>query len=162
MCLVAKACDLDLITTVQFDTLSSPRVFNTHLPLSLLPETVKTSGCRVIYIAHHPADTFVSLWHLHKNKFGTEISIQEAFDEFCNGLVPEGPYFEHVLEFWEARDRVLFVTYEDLKANPEENVRRIAEFLGCKTMVEKVVEECSFETLRNTSKERGEGSLEWD
>lgn len=137
--------------------ISSPRVFNTHLPLSFLPETVKTSGCRVIYITRHPADTFVSLWHLYNNKFGTEISIRQALDEFCKGLVPAGPYFEHVLEFWEARERVLFVTYEDLKANPEENVRKIAEFLGCKTMVEKVVKECNFENLKNTSKERGEG-----
>lgn len=137
--------------------ISSPRVFNTHLPLSFLPETVKTSGCRVIYITRHPADTFVSLWHLYNNKFGTEISIRQAFDEFCKGLVPAGPYFEHVLEFWEARDRVMFVTYEDLKANPEETVRKIAEFLGCKTKVEKIVKECSFEKLRSTSKERGEG-----
>ncbi|VVB02890.1 unnamed protein product [Arabis nemorensis] len=107
--------------------ISSPRVFNTHLPLSFLPETVKTSGCRVIYITRHPADTFVSLWHLYYNKFGTEISIREAFDEFCKGLIPAGPYFEQVLEFWEARDRVLFVIYEDLKAKPEESVRKIAE-----------------------------------
>ncbi|KAL0896649.1 hypothetical protein Bca101_080610 [Brassica carinata] len=137
--------------------ISSPRVFNTHLPLSFLPETLKTSGSKVIYITRHPADTFVSLWHLYNNKFGTEISIQEAFDDFCKGLVPAGPYFEHVIEFWKARDRVLFVTYEDLKGKPEENVKRIADFVGCETMVEKVVEECSFENLRNTSKERGEG-----
>ncbi|XP_019101965.1 PREDICTED: cytosolic sulfotransferase 17-like [Camelina sativa] len=137
--------------------ISSPRLFSTHLPLSFLPETVKTSGCRVIYITRHPADTFVSLWHLHNNKFGTEISIRQAFEEFCKGLVPAGPYFEHVLEFWEARDHVMFVTYEDLKANPEETVRKIAEFLGCKTIVEEIVKECSFEKLRSTSKERGEG-----
>ncbi|CAH8376350.1 unnamed protein product [Eruca vesicaria subsp. sativa] len=139
--------------------ITSPRVFNTHLPLSFLPDTLKTSGSKVIYITRHPADTFVSLWHLYNNKFGTEISIQEAFDDFCKGLVPAGPYFDHVLEFWEARDqdRVLFVTYEDLKGKPEENVKRIADFLGCETMVEKVVEECSFENLRNASKERGEG-----
>ncbi|KAJ4903972.1 Cytosolic sulfotransferase 15 [Raphanus sativus] len=97
--------------------ISSPRVFNTHLPLSFLPETLKTSGSKVIYITRHPADTFVSLWHLYNNKFGTEISIREAFDDFCKDLVPAGPYFDHVLEFWEARDRdrVLFITYEDLK-----------------------------------------------
>ncbi|RID67371.1 hypothetical protein BRARA_D02454 [Brassica rapa] len=136
--------------------ISCPRVFNTHLPLSFLPDTVTTSGSKVIYITRHPADTFVSLWHLYNKKFGTEISVQEAFDDFCKGLVPAGPYFEHVLEFWEAgdRDHVLFLTYEDLKEKPEENVKRIADFLGCKTMVEKAVKECSFENMKNASKER--------
>lgn len=49
---------------------------------------------------------------------------------------------------------MLFLTYEDLKEKPEENVKRIADFLGCKTTVEKVVKECSFENMKNTSKER--------
>ncbi|KAG2285180.1 hypothetical protein Bca52824_044784 [Brassica carinata] len=135
---------LDNLNPHEVDTtkISCPRVFNTHLPLSFLPDTVMTSGSKVIYITRHPADTFVSLWHLYNNKFGTEISIQEAFDDFCKGL---------------DRDGVLFLTYEELKGKPEENVKRIADFLGCKTMVEKVVKECSFENLRGASKETGEG-----
>ncbi|XP_010554539.1 PREDICTED: cytosolic sulfotransferase 5-like [Tarenaya hassleriana] len=151
----------------------SPRVFNTHLPLSFLPEAVKTSGCRIIYITRNPADTFVSLWHWYKYRFGTQISIQEAFEEFCEGLVPAGPYFEHVLEFWvgsrdvRTRDRILFVTYEDLKEKPEENVKRMAEFLGCLKVkedsdgeVEKIVRECSFERLSKVEVNKGKGQEE--
>ncbi|KAE9465167.1 hypothetical protein C3L33_02949, partial [Rhododendron williamsianum] len=33
----------------------SPRVFSTHLPYSILPESIKNSGCRIIYISRNPA-----------------------------------------------------------------------------------------------------------
>lgn len=49
---------------------------------------------------------------------------------------------------------MLFFIYEDLKEKLEENVKRIVDFLGCKMMVEKVVKECSFENMKNISKER--------
>ncbi|KAI8564319.1 hypothetical protein RHMOL_Rhmol03G0171600 [Rhododendron molle] len=100
----------------------SPRVFSTHLPYSILPESIKNSGCRIIYISRNPADTFVSSWHFTNKRFGTKISIEEAFDEFCNGIIED----------------------------PNKHVRRIAEFLGCSLSadeIEQVVLKCSFERL---------------
>ncbi|TVU02865.1 hypothetical protein EJB05_51616, partial [Eragrostis curvula] len=45
------------------ETLPSPRLLSTHLPLPLLPPTVSTFGCRIVYICREPKDAFVSRWH---------------------------------------------------------------------------------------------------
>ncbi|XP_022743892.1 cytosolic sulfotransferase 15-like [Durio zibethinus] len=76
------------------------RVFNTHPPYSILPDRIEKPNCGIVYIASNPADTFVPLWHVYNKQFGTTISLEEAFDEFCQDSVPAGPYFNHVVEFW--------------------------------------------------------------
>ncbi|XP_018722526.2 cytosolic sulfotransferase 15 [Eucalyptus grandis] len=43
--------------------IESPRLFHTHLPYSALPESVKASPCKIVYITRNPKDTLVSLWH---------------------------------------------------------------------------------------------------
>ncbi|KAE9465161.1 hypothetical protein C3L33_02947, partial [Rhododendron williamsianum] len=119
----------------------SPRAFNTHLPYSILPEAVKNSGCRIIYISRNPADTFVSTWHfLYNKRFGTKIPLEVAFDEFCQGTVGLGPFVDHVSEYWLEREKenVLFVTYEELKDDPNKHVSRIAEFLGCSLSADEI------------------------
>ena len=45
------------------ETLPFPRVLGTHLPYSLLPESIKTSNCQIVYICREPKDVLVSLWH---------------------------------------------------------------------------------------------------
>ncbi|KAI8030920.1 Cytosolic sulfotransferase 13 [Camellia lanceoleosa] len=76
----------------------------------------------------------------------------EAFDEFCRGVVPGGPFFDHVLEYWKEREKknVFFVTYEELKENPKESVRSLVEFLRCSLTseeIEQVVWKSSHERL---------------
>ncbi|KAL7253492.1 hypothetical protein ACSBR1_007929 [Camellia fascicularis] len=144
----------------------SPRVFSTHLPCSILPEHVKNSGCRVVYISRNPADAFVSSWHFYFKKFGASISFEEAFDEFCRGVVPGGPFFDHVLEYWKEREKknVFFVTYEELKENPKESVRSLAEFLECSLTpdeIEQVVWKSSHERLSKLDANTDEGKKHW-
>ncbi|KAF7146922.1 hypothetical protein RHSIM_Rhsim03G0148900 [Rhododendron simsii] len=144
----------------------SPRVFNTHLPYSILPESVKKSGCRIIYISRNPADTFVSSWHFYSKRFGTKIPLEEAFDEFCNGIIVGGPFVDHVLEYWRERgkENVLFITYEELKEDPNKHVRRIAEFMGCSLSgdeIEQVVWKCSFERLSKLDVNKDEERVHW-
>ena len=42
------------------------RVFFTHLPLELLPESALSGGCRVVYVARNPKDNAVSFYHFHR------------------------------------------------------------------------------------------------
>lgn len=60
----------------------------------------------------------------------------------CNN----GSWFNHVLEWWEAAnadpEHVLFLTYEQMLADPEEQIRKIADFAG-------IV--CTAETLAKAS-----------
>ncbi|OMO72126.1 hypothetical protein COLO4_27813 [Corchorus olitorius] len=143
---------------------TDPRLIATHLPLVFLPESVKQSGCKIVYLCRNPKDNFVSLWHF-TNKLRTEemgcISLEETFDKFCRGVELFGPFWDHVLGYWkeslEKPDKVLFLKYEEMKENPGNHLRKIAEFIGCPismeeesfNLVNQILELCSFDHLSN-------------
>ncbi|KAK8957859.1 Cytosolic sulfotransferase 15 [Platanthera zijinensis] len=148
------------------DAMPSPRLMATHTPYSLLPESVRDeespSCCRIIYLCREPKDTLVSTYHFANGISGSDesmISMAEAVELFCKGHSPYGPVWEHQLEYWaESRrrpDKVLFLKYEDLKAEPEANVRMMARFMGRPITAEEeadgtvaeIVGLCSFEKL---------------
>ncbi|XP_050222941.1 cytosolic sulfotransferase 12-like [Mercurialis annua] len=145
-----------------FEAMPSPRLFATHIPYSLLPETVTRSGCKFVYICRDPKDVLVSKWHFAQKlrlKGIPPLSLDEAFEMFCNGVSHYGPFWEHVLEYWkaslEAPNKVLFLRYEDLKREPVAQVKRLAEFLGKpfsveeESVVDEIVKLCSLNNLRN-------------
>ena len=53
---------------------------------------------------------------------------------FCRGISGEGPYLDHVLGYWKAHqenpDKILFLKYENVSADPLPYVKRLAEFMG--------------------------------
>ncbi|KAM1497894.1 hypothetical protein ACFXTH_020917 [Malus domestica] len=91
--------EIDVYADIQvlpdLSSLAPPRLFSTHLPYSSLPDSVKHSGCNVVYLCRDPKDAFVSLWHF-ANKLrpvgsGT-ISLDDAFDKFCRGVSVSYPF----------------------------------------------------------------------
>ncbi|RHN66735.1 putative flavonol 3-sulfotransferase [Medicago truncatula] len=145
-------------------TLSSSRLFSTHLSYELLPKSVKESTCKVVYLCRDPKDTFVSLWHFTNNlraqSRGT-LPLQEAFENFCRGVSSFGPFWEHVLVYWkkslERPEKVMFLKYEEMKMKPNFYLKELAEFLECpfskeeefKGVVDDILNLCSFEKLSN-------------
>ncbi|XP_057768574.1 cytosolic sulfotransferase 5-like [Salvia miltiorrhiza] len=137
------------------------RILSTHAPHQILRDLLNSCDCKIVYITRNPKDTLVSLWHFLQKLEGVgddPWELEAAVDQFCDGVVPFGPYYDHVLAYREeslARPhKVLFVTYEELKENPRVHVRRLGEFLGCPfgggdgdEEVEKIVKMCSFEVL---------------
>ncbi|KAB2020405.1 hypothetical protein ES319_D07G067000v1 [Gossypium barbadense] len=111
-----------------------------------------------------PKDVLVSKW-LFMNKLRPKelapISLEEAFELFCQGISHYGPYWDHVLGYWKASletpEKVLFLKYEELKEEPSVVVKRLGEFLGhpfsleevSKGVVEEIMKLCSFENLSN-------------
>ncbi|CAI0378302.1 unnamed protein product [Linum tenue] len=103
-----------------------------------LPEAVRESGCKFVYVARNPKDTVVSMWHFYNKLFtrgGSEsFPLERAVESFCSGAVPFGPFYEHVVGYWEESRRrpeeVLFLKYEDLCREPKEQVRKLASFMG--------------------------------
>ena len=49
-----------------------------------------------------------------------------------------GGWLGHVLEWWEHRDEpnILFIKYEELKKEPHNTIKRIAEFIGTEPLTE--------------------------
>ncbi|CAL1384854.1 unnamed protein product [Linum trigynum] len=152
---------------VQHMLLNSPpgrgRLLHTHLPCSYLPEKARSSGCKLVYVARNPKDTLVSLWHFHnKNVEVDQFPLESAVETFCSGVMPFGPFYEHVVGYWEESkkrpDEVLFLKYEDLCRNPEEQVRKLASFLSREKWidVEKVLWRSSLNRLKELEVNTGE------
>ncbi|ESW05765.1 hypothetical protein PHAVU_011G207500 [Phaseolus vulgaris] len=164
---------------LHLDNLAEPRIFGTHTPFPSLPTSTKESNCKIIYICRDPFDNFVSAW-TYFNKVKplslTAVTQDEAFEMYCNGVIDYGPWWSHMLGYWNesvARpDKVMFLKYEDLKENTSFHVKKIGEFLGCpfteeeekNGVIEGIIKLCSFEKMKdlevNKSGVIGRGSIE--
>ncbi|XP_010272756.1 PREDICTED: cytosolic sulfotransferase 7-like [Nelumbo nucifera] len=151
----------------QPDLLPSPRIFSTHISYSSLAKSIIDSNCQIVYICRNPKDVLVSSWHFGNkiqaklNKDQSLLSLEEAFQLFCKGGSPFGPFWEHVLGFWKASlerpERILFLKYEDLRSNPLIYLRKLAQHLRYpfsleeekQGVVEKILNLCSFQNLSN-------------
>ncbi|KAL0330872.1 UNVERIFIED_CONTAM: Cytosolic sulfotransferase 15 [Sesamum angustifolium] len=148
--------------------LSRPRLFSTHLPHQALPSSLIESNCKIVYVCRNPLDQFISEREfLLKNRlwpdkpYGEVLSLDEAFDMFCDGVQAFGPFWDHLLGYWNASlenpDRVLFLKYEDIKRDPLLKVKKIAEFVGLpfseeeekEGLVGDISRLCSFEKLKD-------------
>ncbi|KAK7314090.1 hypothetical protein VNO77_39300 [Canavalia gladiata] len=118
--------------------MTKPRIFSTHISFHALDKSIKESHCKIIYICRNLFDTFISAW-IFVNKVKPDylpmLTLDEAFEMYCKGIIGFGPWWDHMLGYWNesiARPhKVLFLKYEDLKEDANFNVKRVAEFLGC-------------------------------
>lgn len=140
--------------------MQSPRLFHTHLPHSILPDSIRNSECKIVYITRNPKDTLVSMWHFFNTLRTPEqgpYPLEKAFESFCNGVCHYGPFFDHVLEYWKESlkrpHKVLFLKYEELKRDPKGEVKRLASFIGRpfgkEEEIDDVLGRCSLERLKN-------------
>ena len=138
---------------------------STHVPCTCLPKSIISSCCKIIYISRDAKDAFVSLWcfvSAHQMSKNVEpLPLEEAFEMFCNGISILGPYWDHVLGYWRASlefpEKILFLTYEEIKKDTAAHVKKLAEFMGCSFTLEEeeegevqeIISMCSFEKLSN-------------
>ena len=112
-------------------TMPQRRLFTSHLPYPLMPP-LKNTTAKIIYIARNPKDVAVSTYFHNQSKLGYEGTWEEHFQEFLNGDVGFGPYFDHVLPWWQASQKdkkILFMKYEDMKLDHAGNVAKLASFM---------------------------------
>ncbi|XP_054822988.1 cytosolic sulfotransferase 12-like [Prosopis cineraria] len=145
----------------------SPRLLATHLPYVSLPESLKQSRCKIIYMCRNPKDAFVSLWHFGNklrpdhNTRDQSNKIDDAFEKFCRGVSIFGPLWDHVLGYYkesvERPEKIMFLKYEQLKDEPVKILKKLAEFIGCGfskeeedgDVISDILKLRSFETLSN-------------
>ncbi|KAG0419241.1 hypothetical protein HPB47_004255 [Ixodes persulcatus] len=110
----------------------SPRFLRTHLPFGQLQYNNDT---KYIYVARNPLDTCVSFYHyirkLPHYRFEGG-NFEDFVDAFIKGRVGQVDHLEHVLSGYARRDasNVLFLTYEELKANTAGIIVKLAKFFG--------------------------------
>ncbi|XP_013409999.1 estrogen sulfotransferase-like isoform X2 [Lingula anatina] len=70
--------------------------------------------------------------------------------------VPSGSWFRYMLDWWNSQKgnpNVLFITYEELSANDQKVVKKMAEFLNCTNtdeFYEEVARKCSFHSMKKS------------
>nr|XP_043608762.1 cytosolic sulfotransferase 12-like [Erigeron canadensis] len=155
-------------------TFASPRLFSTHLPYVSLPNSiVRSSQGKLVYLCRNPKDTFISLWaftnKMRLEEMGSN-SLEEVFEKFCRGVSLYGPFWDHVLGYWEESlknpKKVFFLKYEEMIEQPKLHLKKLADFLGCsfsskdekQVTIERILEICSFDNLSNVEVNK-EGKL---
>ncbi|XP_050220908.1 flavonol sulfotransferase-like [Mercurialis annua] len=167
--------DVDLAKDSSNRDMSMPLV-GTHMPYSCLPKSILESGCKIVYIWRDPKDVFISMWFflakLMKLMGCKPVSLEEAFEFFCNGVVTYGPYWDHVLSYWKAKqefpEKILFLKYEEMKKDESFYVKKLAEFMGYSFsseeeengVMQKIIEMCSFDNLSNLEVNKNGGYRE--
>ena len=129
------------------NALPSPRYFKVHLPYELTPGGLPhTTNSKYIYIARNPKDHSVSQWHFCQTEL-PKLTDHDSkpWDEYLSDFLAQrkfsmlfGGWLGHVLEWWEHRDEpnILFIKYEELKKEPHNTIKRIAEFIGTEPLTE--------------------------
>jgi hypothetical protein len=138
--------------------LPEPRLIKTHLPFERTPWN---ADARYIYVARNPFDCAVSFYH-HTRGFVRHYdfadgTFDEFFECFVRGEVDFGDYFDNLASWLpHARDpNVLFLTYEQMLADPRAAVAAAGAFLAGgaarvaaePTLVERIVAASSFGSM---------------
>ena len=121
----------DLGVNPHLEQRANPRAFKTHFSWHDVPK-----GARYIHVTREPVDTLKSFYRFFEGWFFEEGSIDIdtfARDIFLGGT-GSGAYWQHVNAWWPVRDRpdVLFLCFEDMRAQPRQAIARIATFIGCR------------------------------
>jgi hypothetical protein len=133
-------------------TMPQRRLFTSHLPYPLMPHLDNTTA-KIIYVARNPKDVAISTYFHNQSKLGYEGTWEEHFQLFLNSDVGFGPYFDHVLPWWQASQEeecILFMKYEDMKHDHAGSVARLASFLDLNVdsqLIDTVVALSSFQSM---------------
>ncbi|KAH7942078.1 hypothetical protein HPB49_020237 [Dermacentor silvarum] len=131
----------------------------THIPPTLLRPN---DSAKYIYVARNPYDTAVSCYYFLKGftpKTVTDVSFKRFLPMFIEAKVGYCGYFDHLLPWYDVRekDNVLFLTYEQLKADTKGQILRIADFIGSEhgailrddsDTLRKILDSCSVQSMR--------------
>ena len=117
-----------------------PRFIKSHLPLSILPPDLMTKA-KVVYMVRNPKDCMVSYYHHHKliTGHGYIGDLPNFARRFMRNQLMYGSIFPHAKEAWALKDdpNMLFVFYEDMKADLMKVIERVSQFLNCPLTPEK-------------------------
>lgn len=129
-----------------FEAMSSPRCFKTHLVPRWLP-----AGGRVVLLRRNALDMGLSYYRLYADYLGFEGSLDAFFGRLARGDVQYGAPAAHWAAWRTWRGPLLHVDYEALRADPHREVARVARFLGLQAdarRIEAVVRATRIEAMR--------------
>lgn len=140
------------------NNLKSPRLLATHLPIDCIPKQLKQTKCKIIYVIRNPKDNAVSYYHHHRMStfLGNYKGKWDDFLElFIKGHLVYGDWFQHIKGYWDLAqqypNRILFISYEEMKINLPKMIGLIADFVGkslSDETINKIAKHCSFDEMK--------------
>ncbi|KAL8611181.1 hypothetical protein ACOMHN_064471 [Nucella lapillus] len=149
---------MDRLTASQIADLPSPRVLNTHVPLTHLPTQALQKRTKVVYLFRNPKDVAVSM-HNHMRDWtamGYPGSWPDMLHLYLYTGVWCGRWFDSVRQ-WErdmethSQQPVFVAVYEEAIKDPVGHVMKLNDFLGLgrsRELCEAIAEACSFSNLK--------------
>ncbi|XP_068183839.1 amine sulfotransferase-like isoform X2 [Antennarius striatus] len=136
-----------------------PRTFNSHLPPDMLPHGVKDKQVKVVYVWRNPKDVLVSMYYFASSHalLETPESFDVFFQQFLDGDVIMGSWFDHLKDYCEAQDQlnIHFVQYENMLKDLRQEVVKLCAFLGADLtdeVIDHVVEKSTFRNMKTDPK----------
>ncbi|XP_061172459.1 sulfotransferase 1C2-like [Saccostrea echinata] len=152
---------LEFNTPEVLESMTSPRVFNTHLRPNNLPQQFFQKRCKTVFVQRNPKDVAVSFYYHCRDKINFRGTFLQFMDFFLekHGLVYHSAWPLYTLEwekyFKEHPDHpVHCIMYEDLQQDPVSEIKRLVAFLDkpCDDQLAKqIAEKCSFQNLKAAS-----------
>jgi Sulfotransferase domain len=128
------------------------RIIKTHLEQPLVPYS---PHARYLVMVRDPKDVIVSGYHFIRSLLLGPLmpSVRHWVELNLSGSSPSGSWARHVASYWRVRNEpnVLFLTYEDLSADPAGVIRQIARFMNVDldaAQLEAVTRAASFAEMR--------------
>ncbi|PAA72294.1 hypothetical protein BOX15_Mlig012366g1 [Macrostomum lignano] len=131
---------LERVDCQLLQNLPSPRLMNTHLHCSQLPEQILSARKgKIIFVTRDVRDVAVSLFHHQRTRAADNLTRydttwQAHLDTFCKGLSQNGSWFDYIKGWHEGclkqqPDNVLHLTYEGMLADHRGAIDSLASFL---------------------------------
>ncbi|XP_054456712.1 amine sulfotransferase-like [Anoplopoma fimbria] len=138
---------------------ADPQIYGSHLPPDMLPQGVKDKQIKVVYVWRNPKDILVSLYHFSNSwmLLETPKSFEDFFQQFLDGNVYMGSWFDHIQDYHKVRDQlnIHFVQYEDMLKDLRGEVVKLCAFLGrhlTDEAIDHVVDTSTFKNMKTNPK----------
>ena len=100
------------------------------MPFDLLPPNL-LDACKVVFVVRNVKDACVSYFHHKQLTSGYSGDFKTFAHMFKRGIMYHQPFFGQVLGAWQRRrhPNVFFVSYEEMKSDLDDVLRRLCSFL---------------------------------
>lgn len=139
---------------VDISRITSPRIIKSHMPHNKIFK-------KVIYLVRDGRDAIFSFYEFSKKEFGFTGSLIDFLNsDHCKIVNTE--WIDHV-ESWLTSNckhqKVLFVKYEDIKANTHKEICRILDFMNWKVKQEKILSAIANSSISKMKNKERNGSF---
>ncbi|KAL3971642.1 NLR family CARD domain-containing protein 3 [Sarotherodon galilaeus] len=140
------------------DEAPSPRFLGTHLHPDNIPASFYEKKTKILVVFRNPKDTMVSFYHFSNSNpaLPSAKSWDTFYSQFMSGEVAWGSYFDHALGWEKKMDdpNVMVVTYEEMKQDLSESIRKVSSFYGFSltdAQVQQIADASTFKAMKESS-----------